>query len=47
MVELRGQKLVKLLLEIKRELDVISVYLIGMYSFSEETLSACIINQDL
>ena len=33
MVELRGQKLVKLLLEIKRELDVISVYLIGTYVF--------------
>ena len=41
--EARGQKFVKILLEIKRDFDEISNFF-GRYSFSKETLSASIIN---
>ena len=38
--EARGQRFLKILIEIKWDLDDV----FGRYSFSKETLSACIIN---
>ena len=43
--EARSQKFVKILSEIKWDLDDISIYLVGMYSVFKEILSACIINE--